>query len=384
MYIFGWTHTMTVPNFAAMRLGPLLLLILPIPMSAQMLVPDLLTELPAQLNETSGLLVLDDAIWTILDSGNPAAVYQIDPADGNVLRTVELLGASNVDYEEITADATWVYIGDFGNNAGARTNLRVYRIPRTALEDDAITQVAVDTIRFTFSDQVDFTIAYNANNHDCEAMVAMDDSLFLFTKRWLDGQTRMYALSAAPGDHVAQAREVFDTGGVVTSASWDGTDRLVLLGHVDDPGQPFIWFFNSVVGHEFFASGGIRRDLDMLDHQTEGIAWLTPDEWIISNESASGFPPQLWAVDAGWTATPAIACDHAPRFYPNPACNFLRVRGVEGRAAVRIVDHMGRVVMSSTLQQDAALDITTLVPGYYVALITSNGGRWSSPIVVAR
>ena len=255
-----------------MRLSLILCLVLPTRLVGQMLVPDLLTGLPSQLNETSGLLVLNGVVWTVLDSGNPPAVYAVDASDGTVLRTVDLLGASNVDFEDITADASWVYVGDFGNNSGSRTNLRIYRFPRTALEDQGTTEVAVDTIRFSFADQVDFTPAYNNTNFDCEAFVAVDDSLFLFTKRWIDERTRLYVLPIIPGDHVAQVRGTLDSDGLITAASWDGSDRLVLLGHEDDPGQPFIWLFNSVDGHDFFGNTGIRREVDLLDHQTEAVA----------------------------------------------------------------------------------------------------------------
>lgn len=351
---------------------------------AQVLIPDLLTELPSQLNETSGLLVLQDHVWTILDSGNPAAVYEVDPGDGSVIRAVELVGASNVDYEDIAADANWVYIGDFGNNGGARTNLRVYRIPRSALEDEGITQVEVDSIRFSYADQFDFTPAYDANNFDCEAFVVMDDSLFLFAKRWLDERTRLYVLPAVPGDHVAQVRGTFDTNGLVTSASWDGTDRLALLGHEGNPGQPFIWLFNSVNDHAFFAGGGIRRDVDLVSHQTEGIAWYTPDEWIISNELASGFAPSLWSIEVGQTVSSNGPVPVGPRLFPLPASDAVRIAGLKGPAIVGVVDRTGREVEQFRVVPDQPIDLRTLVPGMYTVAITEAQNTWRLPLVVAR
>ena len=350
----------------------------------QMLDPDLLTELPSELNETSGLLVLQDHVWTILDSGNPTAVFEVDPSDGSVIRTVELLGAGNVDYEDITADADWVYIGDFGNNAGARTNLKIYRIPRAALEDDGITQVEVDSIRFSYADQFDFTPAYDANNFDCEAFVVMDDSLFLFTKRWLDERTRLYALPAVPGDHVAQVRGTFDSDGLVTSASWDGTDRVALLGHEGNPGQPFIWLFNSVDEHAFFAGGGIRRDVDLLSHQTEGIAWYTPDEWIISNELASGFAPSLWSIEVGQTVSSNGPMPVGPSLFPLPASDEVRIAGLRGPAVVRIVDRTGREIEQFHAVPDQPIDVGALIPGMYIAVVMEARNVWRLPLVVAR
>lgn len=374
----GLAHFHTVRSCIA------LLSFLPWSVMGQILEPDLLTELPAQLDETSGLLVLQNHVWTILDSGNPAALYEVDPSDGSVIRTVELLGASNVDYEDIASDDEWIYIGDFGNNAGARTNLRVYRIPRSALEDEGITQVAVDTIRFTYADQTDFTPAPNATNFDCEAMVALGDSLFLFTKRWLDERTRLYALPALPGDHVAQVRGTFDTDGLVTSASWDGIDRLALLGHENDPVQPFVWLFNSIDDHHFFAQGGIRREVDMVSHQTEGIAWYTPDEWIISNEMTPGFAPALWSVEVGQTVDAQEPLPTGPRLFPLPSDHEVRIEGLKGPAIVRVVDRTGHGIEGFRVVPDQPIELGILLPGMYTVLVAEATRTWYLPLVIAR
>lgn len=350
----------------------------------QMLEPDLLTELPSQLNETSGLIVLNDAVWTILDSGAPAEVYQIDPSDGSVLRTVQLTGATNTDFEDITADANWIYVGDFGNNLGSRSNLRVYRFPRADLENQSTTQVTVDVIDFSFEDQIEFTPAFNATNFDCEALVAIGDSLFLFTKRWLDHQTQFYALPAVPGDHVAEVRAILDTDGVVTGASWDGTDRLALIGHEDDPGQPFTWLFNGVVGTDLFGTVGVRREVDLFDHQTEGIAWLTPDEWIISNELLGSFPAALWSVGVGQTIGEDHRLTAGPRFFPLPANDEVRIAGLQGPAVVRVVDRTGRNIEHFRVVPDQPIDLGALIPGWYTAVVTEAKNSWRLPLVIAR
>ncbi|MBL0126515.1 MAG: T9SS type A sorting domain-containing protein [Flavobacteriales bacterium] len=365
-----------------MRTRFTLLLCLPLRLVGQVLVPDLLTVLPAQMNETSGLIVVNSTIWTILDSGNPPALYAVAPDNGSVLRTVQLTGATNVDFEEITADANWVYIGDFGNNLGSRTDLRIYRIPRSALEDEGVTEVAVDTIHFTFSDQTDFTPAWNATNFDQEAMIAVDDSLFLFSKRWLDERTRLYALPATPGDHVAEARGIFDTNGVITAASWDGVDRLALLGHEDDPGQPFIWLFSNVEGHDFFGANALRRNVDLFDHQTEGIAWRTPDEWILSNEWTAAFPASLWSVEVGQTVLDRGSIGERPSTFPQPADREVRISGLRGPTSVRIVDHTGREIASFRINGDGPIDTSSLVPGIYVMVIRDGSSLWRLPLMI--
>lgn len=382
--LFTLKRCAIVLTFTAVRLLALLIPSVALSLQAQMLVPEQLTVLNTQMNETSGLIVLGDAVWTILDSGAPAEVYEVDPSDGSVLRTVQLTGAANTDFEDITADADWVYVGDFGNNLGSRPNLRIYRFPRAELENESTTQVAVDVIDFSFEDQTDFTPAFNATNFDCEAFVATGDSLFLFTKRWLDQQTKLYALPALPGDHVAEVRATLDTDGVVTAASWDGIDRLALLGHEDDPGQPFIWLFNGVEGADFFGPAGIRRPLDLFDHQVEGIAWRTPDEWIISNELLGALPAALWSVEVGQTIGEDRALAFGARFFPNPAGHDLYFDGFHGRSDLRISNDAGRVVLTRSIQDGGPVDVSTLAAGSYIAIVISEGRTYRSRIEVLR
>lgn len=360
------------------------LLLLPIAAVAQPLIPELLTALPAQLNETSGVVVLGTEVWTVLDSGAPAAIYQVDPQSGDVLRTVSLMGTTNVDFEEVTADGQYVYVADIGNNFGSRTDLRIYRFLRSALADGSATEVPVETIAFTFEDQTDLTPALYATNFDCEALVAVDDSLFLFTKRWLDRRTQVYALPATPGEHIARVHGQSDADGLITAAAWDGTDRLVLLGHEDDPGQPFVWTFNGVQDHDFFGVPGVRREVDLFDHQTEGIAWSGPDEWLLSNEQGFGFPAALWSVDVLQTVSENPGMRAVVSAYPLPTFDQLHFSGLRGAFVVRVFDATGKEVLHGLVPTTGVLDLHGLCEGTYVALVTEGDRVHRLPFVVVR
>ena len=82
--------------------------------------PDYIADLPGILKETSGLVLINGQLWTINDGGNPAGMYQVDTANGKILRTILIRNTTNVDWESITQDDSSVYIGDFGNNFGNR------------------------------------------------------------------------------------------------------------------------------------------------------------------------------------------------------------------------------------------------------------------------
>ncbi len=78
--------------------------------------------------ETSGLVFFDNRLITHNDSGGMNALYEINTGTGNISRTVTIQNATNVDWEDICTDNDYIYIGDFGNNNGNRTNLKIYKV----------------------------------------------------------------------------------------------------------------------------------------------------------------------------------------------------------------------------------------------------------------
>jgi hypothetical protein len=83
-------------------------------------------QLPATLHETSGL-VLNDNVWTTNDDTD-TTIYGVDTT-GVIQKKVALKKVVNKDWEEISQDNTYFYIGDFGNNvSGNRKDLHILRI----------------------------------------------------------------------------------------------------------------------------------------------------------------------------------------------------------------------------------------------------------------
>ncbi len=53
----------------------------------------------------------------------------------------------------------------------------------------------IDTIAFSNENQTDFTIQNpQRTDFDCEAFVAMQDGIYLFTKQWTSQKTSVYCL----------------------------------------------------------------------------------------------------------------------------------------------------------------------------------------------
>jgi hypothetical protein len=333
---------------------------------------ELVTELPPVLNEVSGLLRVGTDTWVILDSGNENALYRISEESGEVLQQVTLSNAINVDWEAIVSDGTNVYVADIGNNAGSRTDLRIYRFPLAALTMDATT-IGVDSIRYHYEDQSDFTPAPDNTHWDGEALVAMDDSLFLFTKDWIDGYTHVYALPAVSGDHVALRRTTFDVQGLVTDAAFDAaTGRLSLLGHDESSTVPFLWVLSAFGGHGFFSGDKVRHPIEVGALQAEALAWTGPGE-------ASA----LWAMAVPMGPFPGPASERVGHTFPIPADRYVHVEGADPAGRSRIYELNGALLAETVVSGSGDIALPYLAPGEYVLELKVRSETHRVPLVIS-
>ncbi len=249
------------------------------------------------LHETSGLQMAGNFLWSFNDGGNAAAIYRLDTASSAILQTVNLGGATNVDWEEISFDGTFFYVGDFGNNAdGARTDLKIYKFPFSAIPDYTTNPVAtiasgqIEVISFTYSDQITVTPAPpNSTAFDCEAMIIDAGKIHLFSKNWLDSTTTHYIINGTTaGTYVANKSETLPAGYLVTAASKaPGSAIIALLGYRNSGfGNHFMTMLSDFSGGQYF-NGNVRL-IDLPNAvtmgQAEGITFRTGTYGYISNE----------------------------------------------------------------------------------------------------
>ena len=248
------------------------------------------------VQETSGLMNINNTFWTNNDSGGEPSLYQFDIESGKVIRTVEIAGVQNIDWEELASDSVNFYIGNFGNNLGKRKDLVIYK----GLVEDLLTKDRVDVseIKFSYPDQERYYNGYN-HNHDCEAMIVSGDRIYLFSKNWGDMHSKLYSLPTKPGEYDAELISRFNTQGVITAAdiSVDG-DKLVLLGYTGSPQRgfdPFIWKIMNWNDEDFF-SGEKSRYMITTRRQMEGITFENDKSLLISSEDESGSHPALYRM----------------------------------------------------------------------------------------
>ncbi|MBM3435445.1 MAG: hypothetical protein FJY07_04400 [Bacteroidetes bacterium] len=257
--------------------------------------PAVVTTLTSELNENSGLVNLNGEIWTHNDYGGDSELYQINLSDGSIIRTVDIHEADNVDWEDLACDEEYVYIGDFGNNDGSRTNLRVYRISRSEMLTS--NDVDAEKIKFAYSDQTNFEPNYHNTNFDCEAMISFQDHLYLFTKNWIDNKTNLYEMPDEPGTHIAQYLATFDVSCLITGAEAVFSLNTLLLTGYNESGGTYTWIFNNFDGVNFFDGNNTKLIWTTLT-QTEGICYDGTGQAFASSEKLAGvLEPTLFTLD---------------------------------------------------------------------------------------
>ena len=180
------------------------------------------------IKETSGLNFFENRLFTFNDSGNSSDIFEIEKSTGKILKTFKT-GLKNTDWEALANDGKYFYIGDFGNNAGTRKDLRIYKIPfenRNIFRKDS-----VKIIPFFYPEQKDFTPKNLNNDFDAEAMIFLNGKIHIFTKEWASKSTSHYVVNPENSENQsAQKIETFKTNFVVTDASYvDG--KLYLVGY---------------------------------------------------------------------------------------------------------------------------------------------------------
>ncbi len=261
-----------------------------------MKLPVLIRRLPKTVIETSGLIFWRDSYWTHNDSDNKNELYRLDAKNGKIIQTIAVANADNYDWEEVTQDDDFIYIGDFGNNLGNRMDLKIYKIVKSAIPDTGDASVMSDTIAFAYGDQEDFSIKNLSNDYDCEAMIAFGDSLFIFTKNWVSGSTRLYALTKTPGNYTIYPADEFDVNGLITGAAYDKEhSQIVLIGYRNY--FPFVWRLWDFKYNDFFGGNKRRYEFrELFGAQTEAITYTSGGVFVISCEKTPIQKTRLFEV----------------------------------------------------------------------------------------
>lgn len=221
------------------------------------------------IQETSGLNFFDEKLYTFNDSGNPAELYEIDKTSGKILHTLKV-NAENKDWEALTNDGENFYIGEFGNNAGTREDLKIFKIP---FKNNLLQNDSLQTISFYYPEQKDFTPKNIATDFDLESMIYLNGKLHIFTKEWASKSTTHYSLDPDNFEkQPAQKVESFKTGFMISDAYYYDK-KLYVVGYTKKT-EVFLMIFTESEPGIFFKNSPRKLYLGsaLSIGQIEGIA----------------------------------------------------------------------------------------------------------------
>lgn len=327
------------------------------------------------LNESSGLCYTDGKLWSHDDSGNSAEIYSIDTSDGHLLQRIIVDNYPNTDWEEITADSLCLYVGDFGNNNGTRTDLKVLKIKKSDITTAAIVHVMAEAINFSYSDQTSFASS-STHNFDCEAMIPLNDSIYLFSKDRGDYKTRVYKLPKIAGTYSITPYTSFSVNGLITGASYNKLKKeIVLIGYQNNHAASFLWYLNDFSNNQFFSGNKRRIEIgNNTDWQTEGICWIDSNRLYLSNETSSAQVASLYQTDKLFQLNTTVmdTKKNVSSIYPNPTASKLIIETtIVGMTVYKILTSDSKVLntwlSSENLQ---TIDLSCLISGnYYLSVI---------------
>lgn len=253
-----------------------------------------IAEISMKVEESSGLILYNNLLWTFNDSGGENKLFGLN-FSGETEREVVVENATNTDWEDIAQDDEHFYIGDFGNNGGARKDLKIYKIKKSDI--DSGNRVVADEIKFAYREQTAFHYQAYQHSFDCEAITVFNGVLTIFTKNWVDQTTSVYHIPKTEGEYNVSLSDTFNVNGLVTGADVSpDRNTLALIGYKDF--KPIVWIFSEITEKSFFKGKITYMELDeIFSAQTEGICFKGNDSLLISCERTNTHLQQIFLID---------------------------------------------------------------------------------------
>ena len=268
----------------------------------------LVSVLDDDIRETSGLANVNGRIYTHNDYGGSELLYEINATTGDVIRSIVVNGATNVDWEDLADDGTYLYIADIGNNLGYRTDLKIYKILKNDLNANNL--VNVEIISFSYADQTKFAYEPFTTPYDAEALIAYNGQLYIFTKNWEDYTSKIYSIPTVPGHYevTSVGEKALDV--MITGAASDRAGRSVaLVGYTnpydkDTPFKSMIVKLSGFSGDDFFSGIIAEHKIEnsQVIGQIEAILFNAPAQFYLSAEGVSikfiELPAKLYTIES--------------------------------------------------------------------------------------
>ncbi|MGA8257208.1 MAG: hypothetical protein WB767_11610 [Nocardioides sp.] len=171
-----------------------------------------------EIIESSGLVARDGIVLTVNDSGDTGRVFAVDPKSGRTVG-VTTWSTDPTDVEALApAGPGEVWVGDIGDNAGARDSVTVVRVPvgRGDLDVDP-------------DDLERYELTYPGGAADAETLLTDPRGRLLVVTKGIFGGVVLRAPARLDADRPNRLRRIGVAGGIATDGAFfpDGRHFVV-------------------------------------------------------------------------------------------------------------------------------------------------------------
>ena len=258
--------------------------------------------------------------WVHNDSGNDPALFAID-ADGDPILPdwlkdsyqvgaekspkptwpgIEILQASNVDWEDIALADGKIYLCEMGNNGNARRDLGVYVLNEPNPHAVNVTRI-LNFIPIRYPDQKSFPA--KLWHFDCESLFVDQGKLYFITKHRAPGKinqlergAKLYRLDSQATD---QENELVLIERHAELAGPTGADLSPDGRHLAVSTVMALWVFERPEKGGDWFKGKARRIMLPREKtmQAEAVTWDDNDTLRLANEQRGVFTVELSALE---------------------------------------------------------------------------------------
>lgn len=258
----------------------------------------LVSKLPDEVKETSGLANFHNYLITHNDANNKNLLYILNKETGNIKTRIKVAGAENVDWEDLAESNEHIFIADIGNNDGNRKNLKIYKLKKSDISINEGAQLVPEgKIEFSYPDQNNFTSKKN-HNFDGEALIYLNNFLYIFTKNRNGDISNVYKIPATPGPQKARLIDKLEFSGNITGAALSPSGKILALVGYNKNSDCFVYLI-----HDFkddIYSSGKKNKINLGPFkqlgQTEGIVFEDENNLIISSEKIKNVEARLYKM----------------------------------------------------------------------------------------
>ncbi len=323
------------------------------------------SKLSDTLQESSGLIYFNNYFWTLNDSNNPPILYAFDSLKGYIVKQVFIKNRNNTDWEDLSQDQNYIYIGDFGNNNGSRKDLHILKVKKSDLNSNSVYDtVEAENIRFALSDQTDFNPGSQNHNYDLEAMCVLNDSIHLFSKNWADKKSRHYICPTDTGYYSLSPIETLETNGLITGACANSNGSITLCGYNNSNGASFLYLIWDYKNKQYLSGNRRRIDLGTVISTGQNEAVCVKGNTVYMSNEKQIPNAQLQRIETQqWLG---INTSNKSKFVSYCKDHVLYIETTMGEVTLKITDSSGKMVYSNlNFKGELKLDVSHLSTGVY-------------------